>query len=75
MSSVQTWAGQTPVLPDGLPVLGATTVPGVWLNIGHGLRGWSMASGSARVLADQLVQRDAGIDAQAFSAQRWRKAH
>lgn len=74
MSSIQTWAGQTPVLPDGLPVLGATTVPGIWLNIGHGLRGWSMASGSARVLADQLVQRDTGIDAQAFSAQRWHKA-
>jgi D-amino-acid dehydrogenase len=74
MSSVQTWSGQTPVLPDGLPVLGATAVPGVWLNIGHGLRGWSMASGSARVLADQLVQRDTGIDAQAFSAQRWHKA-
>ncbi|MDP4622566.1 MAG: FAD-dependent oxidoreductase [Hydrogenophaga sp.] len=74
MSSVQTWSGQTPVLPDGLPVLGATAVPGVWLNIGHGLRGWSMASGSARLLADQLVQRDTGIDAQAFSAQRWNKA-
>jgi D-amino-acid dehydrogenase len=74
MSSVQTWAGQTPVLPDGLPVLGATNVSGVWLNIGHGLRGWSMASGSARVLADQLVQRDTGIETQAFSAQRWRKA-
>jgi D-amino-acid dehydrogenase len=74
MSSVQTWSGQTPVLPDGLPVLGTTAVPGVWLNIGHGLRGWSMASGSARVLADQLVQRDTEIDAQAFSAQRWHKA-
>jgi D-amino-acid dehydrogenase len=74
MSSVQTWAGQTPVLPDGLPVLGATSVPGVWLNIGHGLRGWSMASGSARVLANQVMQRDTGIDAQAFSAQRWHKA-
>jgi D-amino-acid dehydrogenase len=73
MNSVQTWAGQTPVLPNGLPVLGATTVPGVWLNIGHGLRGWSLASGSARVLADLLVQRDPGIEAQAFSAQRWYK--
>ena len=74
MSSVQTWAGQTPVLPDGLPVLGATAVQGVWLNIGHGLRGWSRASGSARLLTDQIAQRDTGIDARAFSAQRWQKA-
>ena len=75
MSSVQTWAGHTPVVPDGLPVLGASAVPGVWLNIGHGLRGWSMASGSARVLADQIVQRDPTIDVQAFSPQRWHKPH
>jgi D-amino-acid dehydrogenase len=74
MNSIQTWSGQTPVLPDGLPVLGATDVPGVWLNLGHGLRGWSMASGSARVLADQLAQREDAVDVQAFSASRWARA-
>lgn len=73
MSSIQTWSGQTPVLPDGLPILGATKVPNVWLNIGHGLRGWSMASGCARVLADQLSEKPPAVEAQAFSAQRWQK--
>ncbi len=71
MNSIQTWSGQTPVLPDGLPALGATHVAGVWLNLGHGLRGWSMASGSARVLADQLAQRKCAIDTQPFSINRW----
>jgi D-amino-acid dehydrogenase len=71
MNSIQTWSGHTPVLPDGLPALGATDVPGVWLNLGHGLRGWSMASGSACVLADQLAQRDCSVDVRAFSANRW----
>jgi D-amino-acid dehydrogenase len=71
MNSIQTWSGQTPVLPDGLPVLGASGVSGVWLNVGHGLRGWSMASGSARILADLLAQRECSIDLQAFSTSRW----
>lgn len=75
MNSVQTWSGLTPVVPDGLPVLGPTAVPGVWLNIGHGLRGWTMASGSACVLADQLAQRDCEIDVQPFSAMRWQHPH
>jgi len=70
MSSVQTWSGQTPVLPDGLPLLGATSVPGVWLNLGHGLRGWSMACGSAKVVSDLMAGRDCGLDTQAFSADR-----
>jgi len=71
MNSVQTWSGQTPVLPDGLPVLGQTSVPGVWLNLGHGLRGWSMACGSARVLTELMSERDCGLDTQAFSPNRW----
>lgn len=74
MNSIQTWTGHTPVLPDGLPALGATAVPGVWLNVGHGLRGWSMASGSARVLTDLLAQRECPIDWQAFSTKRWERA-
>ncbi len=74
MNSIQTWSGQTPVLPDGLPALGPTDVPGVWLNLGHGLRGWSMASGSARVLADQLMQRESPIGVQAFSIKRWTRS-
>ena len=51
-ASVQEWKGARPMLPDGPPVLGASGMPGVWLNLGHGSSGWALSCGSARVVAD-----------------------
>lgn len=69
--SVQEWQSLQATLPDGLPVLGASRVAGVWLNLGHGAAGWSAACGSARALADRLAGRDADIDLIACSPQRF----
>ena len=55
--NVQEWCGAQATLPDGAPLIGASRVPGLWLNIGHGACGWSMACGAARVLADQIGGR------------------
>lgn len=62
MREAQHWAGARPMLPDGAPLLGASGLPGVWLNLGHGGHGWALACGSARVLAAGLAGRDAGLD-------------
>ena len=61
-ATVQEWSGTRAVLPDGPPVLGASGVPGIWLNLGHGDHGWGLACGSARVVADQLASRPPAID-------------
>lgn len=51
------WTGLRPMTPDGTPIVGASTVPNLWLNTGHGTLGWTMAAGSARVLADVVSGR------------------
>ena len=33
------WSGLRPMTPDGTPILGASTVPNLWLNTGHGTLG------------------------------------
>ena len=62
MSQAQIWKGARPMLPDGPPILGASPVPGVWLNVGHGASGWALSCGSARIVADLLAQRTPAID-------------
>ncbi len=52
------WRGARPMLPDGLPAVGASGLPGVWLNLGHGGHGWALACGSAQLLATSLAGRD-----------------
>lgn len=69
--SVQEWCGAQATLPDGLPIVGTTRLPGVWLNVGHGGAGWSMACGTARALADQMAGATPAIDAAGSSPQRF----
>ena len=68
--SVQEWQGAQATLPDGLPLVGATRFPAVWVNLGHGSAGWAMACGTARALADQLASRSPDIDVSGSSPQR-----
>jgi D-amino-acid dehydrogenase len=69
-AAVQEWKGARPMLPDGPPVLGATHVPGVWVNIGHGSSGWALACGSARAVADLMAGREPEIDLEGLGIER-----
>ncbi len=62
-ATAQFWCGLRPMTPDGTPVVGPTPVAGLWLNTGHGTLGWTMAAGSARLLADQMSGRATDIAA------------
>jgi D-amino-acid dehydrogenase len=55
------WAGLRPVTPAGTPLIGRTTINGLWINSGHGHLGWTMACGSGRVLADLMHSRNPAI--------------
>jgi len=57
------WAGLRPMTPDGTPIVGRSPLPNLYLNTGHGTLGWTMAAGSAAVLADIITGRVPDIDA------------
>jgi D-amino-acid dehydrogenase len=71
-NGVQIWRGARPMLPDGPPVLGASGVPGLWLNLGHGDYGWAMSCGSARIIADLIAGRAPDIDLHGLGLERFR---
>jgi len=65
------WSGLRPMTPDGPPVIGATRYANLHLNTGHGTLGWTMACGSARVLADLLSGRTPEIDTTELALTRY----
>ncbi|MSQ65603.1 MAG: FAD-dependent oxidoreductase [Limnohabitans sp.] len=69
--NVQVWRGTRDVMCDGVPVLGLSGVPGVWLNTGHGNHGWACSSGSARAIADMVSGRDCEIDLKGLGIERF----
>lgn len=68
--SVQEWRGTCAYMPDGLPAVGPTTVPGLWINTAHGARGWTLAPGCAGLLASQMSGEVPALDMSALSPQR-----
>ena len=50
-TQAQFWTGLRPATPSNVPLIGATRLPGLWLNTGHGTLGWTHACGSGRSLA------------------------
>lgn len=63
------WAGLRPATPAGTPILGATPVRDLWLNVGHGALGFTLAAGSATILADLIAGRPAPIPLEGFTLQ------
>jgi D-amino-acid dehydrogenase len=71
VSKASFWSGLRPMTPDGTPVIGPTKVAGLYLNTGHGTLGWTMSSGSARVVADLVSGRKPEIDATDLAVARY----
>ncbi len=49
------WVGSRPVTPDGLPLVGATRAPGVFVAGGHGMWGIVLGPATGKLLADRIV--------------------
>ncbi len=65
------WSGLRPMTPDGTPIIGATKISGIFLNTGHGTLGWTMSTGSARLIAAIVDGREPEIAAAQFGLNRY----
>ncbi|MCU0837511.1 MAG: D-amino acid dehydrogenase [Rhodospirillales bacterium] len=70
-AAAEFWAGLRPSTPDGVPVIGRTRYSNLFLNSGHGTLGWTMACGSARVVADLVLGRTPEIDLAGLGLERF----
>jgi len=68
----QVWQATRAALPDGLPVVGATGVPGVWVDAGHAHHGWALSQASAGLLCAMIAGEPAPPEAAALAPQRLR---
>jgi D-amino-acid dehydrogenase len=65
------WCGLRPTLPDAAPLLGATRINNVFINIGHGSAGWAMAAGSGKILSDLVSGHAPDIDMSGLTLARY----
>ena len=56
------WTGLRPATPSGVPLIGRTRYPNLYLNTGHGTLGWTMGAGSGKALADIVSGKKPEVD-------------
>jgi D-amino-acid dehydrogenase len=72
LSRASFWSGLRPMTPDGTPIIGGTRIPNLFLNTGHGTLGWTMACGSAQVIADIISGNVPPIETADLAISRYR---
>ena len=65
------WTGIRPMTPDGIPILGPSPLANLFLNVGHGHLGWTMACGSGRAIADLVAGRSPELDLDGMTLARF----
>ncbi|MGD1877242.1 MAG: D-amino acid dehydrogenase [Kiloniellaceae bacterium] len=71
LTEVKFWTGLRPMIPDGGPLIGPTSLANLYLNTGHGTLGWTMGPGSGKLLADLLSQRPTDIPLDGLTIDRF----
>ncbi len=59
-----------PMTPDGPPILGLGRYRNLFFNCGHGHMGWTMACGTARIVADVMTGRMPELDLEGLTVRR-----
>lgn len=72
LAQAQLWSGLRPVTPDSVPILGATRIPNLFLNSGHGTLGWTMACGAGKLVSDIICGLPTDIDMTGLGVERFR---
>jgi D-amino-acid dehydrogenase len=65
-SRAKPWCGLRPATPQSKPILGASPYRNLWLNVGHGALGFTLACSSAKVVADIIAEKPPSIPVDGF---------
>jgi D-amino-acid dehydrogenase len=71
LSSARPWCGLRAMSADGVPLIGATSIPNLFVNTGHGHLGWTMAAGSGALIADVISGTPPAIEPSAYDPNRF----
>jgi sarcosine oxidase, subunit beta len=75
MRMLRSWGGIVDVTPDRSPIIGATPIPGLYVNCGWGTGGFKATPGSGHVFAHTIAKGEPHPINAPFSLDRFRTGH
>jgi D-amino-acid dehydrogenase len=71
VAAAKPWCGLRAMSADGVPLIGFTPIQNLMVNTGHGHLGWTMAAGSAKLLASLLSGDSPSINPAPYDPKRF----
>ena len=71
VAKAEFWTGLRPMTPDDTPIVGECAYDNLLLSTGHGTLGWTMATGTGRVMADLVAGRRPEISMEGLTVARY----
>ncbi len=68
LSARRNWDNRRLLSEDGLPIVGASSNPRLFVNMAHGPSGWGLACGTAKVVADMISGHTPELDEATLAA-------
>jgi glycine/D-amino acid oxidase-like deaminating enzyme len=68
---LETWTGLRPATPDGLPILGPSSIPGVYYATGHYRNGVLLAPITAAIVGDLVEGRKPALSIDPYRPSRF----
>lgn len=65
------WCGLRPMTVDSVPIIGSTPYRNLFLNTGHGPLGWTLCSGSAKLITEHILNIRTELDISDYSVDRF----
>jgi D-amino-acid dehydrogenase len=66
-SRLSPWCGMRPATPKGTPLFGPTRQANLWLDVGHGALGFTLALATGRIVADLAAGRAPAVPLDGFT--------
>jgi D-amino-acid dehydrogenase len=66
LDTAKVWAGDRPATAQGKPIVGVSPFENLYLNVGHGALGFTLACGSAKLVTELMQGDPTTIDARPF---------
>ena len=70
-SNATLWSSVQSMMPDGVPLLGATPLPNVFVGMDDGANGWTSALGIGKIVSDMLSGHEPDIDIDGLTLSRY----
>jgi len=67
--TLRPWCGMRPATPRGTPLIGPTPYSNLFLDVGHGALGFTLALATGRIVADQVAGKPPAIPLHGFTLQ------